>query len=89
MYFLVVEVGKGLFLERNSSVFSRSVTKNIFDAMPFFDYELASAYAKKMKGQVVPYIIRPERDELDELIVCKAALKELLREKETRGYVEE
>lgn len=89
MYFLVVEVGKGFFLERHSSIFSRSVTKNIFDAMPFFDYELASAYAKKMKGQVVPYVIRPERDELDELIVCKAALKELLREKEEQEYEQE
>ena len=50
--------------------------------MPFLDYELACAYAKKMKGNVVPYVIHPERDELDELIVYKAALKELLKEKE-------
>ena len=89
MYFFLVEIGSGFFLERHSSIFSRSVTKNVFEAMPFLDYELASAYAKKYKGAVVPYVIRPERDELDELVVCKAALKELLREREENGYGKE
>ena len=80
--FFVISVGPGLYIERGSGMFNRSVTSNILDAKPYTDVDVAKAYAKKYKGELILYEFRPAYMEDDEIKALRQALAEIMRIRE-------
>jgi len=80
--FFIISVGPGLYIERGSGMFSRTVTNNILDAKPYTDVDTAKAYAKKYKGELLLYEFRPAYVEDDEIRALRQALAEIMRIRE-------